>query len=237
MFLATVLCALFSIAGVISLLSYSVAQYTALPASMHGMGADIARLEDMAAIKKVCAVIVDAVSKNQNARNDLVWWGLGLMVLSSTLCGLMSAYAYISLRRTGSYSTQEVSEAHEISIRPITAFLSNAYAGKLKLWKAFWLVYLPGAILFPVVVWGLYAAVKKLNLVSSDGLTDFFVLPLLLAALWLWQIALCALVWRSSVNTKYPVLGSFARIAILLSVTVPVLKLVLIWVRLQSHLH
>lgn len=199
---------------------------------MLSIGADIARIEDMDALKRACMIVVEAAAKGGKDRSDLVWWGLGSMVFSSTLCGLISTFAYISIRRSYPEILLATNGGTEVASGPVKTLLMKLYSGKLKLWKAFWLIYLPGIIVFPVVVFGLYAGVKKAGVITGGELTDFFVVPLLFAVLWLWNIALCTAVWRNSDNTNYRIISSITRVALVLSIAVPILKFVLLWANL-----
>ncbi|WP_133247251.1 hypothetical protein [Azospira sp. I13] len=174
-----------------------------------GMAADIAQLSDVGILRQLALALLNAAVDFRQSGITLAVWGLSLLLLSSGLSLLL-------LLREMRRPTQS-GEAETTNTR--SGFVADLLLGRLPLWKAFWLVYVPEPFLA-----GLSTQVLIGNL---DGKTQLllsmFMLPMTIGLLWTLLLSVTVLVWRCSDNTARPVWGKVARVVLVLAIAVPLL--------------
>jgi hypothetical protein len=223
--------AVFAVAGIFALYVLAVSSFLSLTASLPGMANSIATSPDIAVIKKVCLVLVDAYQEERKNRLELPWLGLGSLIAMGTIGAAVSARLYVLLRR---FETRNVSGGSLDVPRPgspIGRLLSGSFAGTLELWKAFWLIYLPVPALLAVILSGGYKALEHSGL-KGLLLTQLVVSSLIFSTVYLSFIAASVIVWRCSRNTSLRLWTYAARTVVVLMIVVPLVRMAVFWGRI-----
>jgi hypothetical protein len=117
-------------------------------------------------------------------------------------------------------------DAHQSAFQ---IFRCRALNGTLRLWQAFWLVYVPFPILLAVVLGGTYLALDHLGLQRMPEL-GLALWSLAAAAICLAFLAASVIVWRCSRNTSSRLGTYIARVVVVLMIVVPLVETTYLWV-------
>jgi hypothetical protein len=195
---------------------------------MASVAKDIARAEDISVVKKVCLLLANVEEGERVGRLHFMWWGLGLVVLLGTACAGLSARLLFLLHHQNAQALHTSPEP----LSQVRMFWSCAFGGTLKLWQAFWLLYLPVPTIFYVAFGATFAALKTFVQVQSSYLLQFVAFPLFLSLVYLAFLGVSVIVWRCSENTQHRVWTYGARILVILNIAVPLLKLAILWLQI-----
>jgi hypothetical protein len=212
--------------ALLSLLIAKVLYFTALPSSLPNLSSDLNSLQDLAALKKICVLLVDGAAAQKEAGWLLVSWGLWFIATWSFIVGLTAVVLH---RRLVSSTTTESSPPNE-------SIVDLALSGKLELWKAFWGFYIVLPYVATLVILGPLALLNYLHVVEQTTVVELVVVPLAIAAVLVVFYASAVVAWRCSGNTSRVVWRYLARIAIVLYTGVPLAKAAFSLSYLWSHL-
>ncbi|MGE5493324.1 MAG: hypothetical protein ACM31P_18855 [Actinomycetota bacterium] len=222
---------LFAIAGAFLLVAIFVASLVAVPGLMDSFAHSIssAQPQDMDAIKEACLMLAKVEERDQVARMQFTWWGYWLVLLFGTVCAVLSGRLLYVMHRTQDAAITESTEPTQSMVRTI---LSRAWQGQLRLWQAFWFLYLPVPLALASGVSAFYVALASSYTVRRSFLLQFVAYPLLWALSYVSFIALSIVVWRCSVNTNRRIWTYAARGMVIVSAVGPVIELLVYLSRL-----
>lgn len=228
----SILSMLFAGAGVYSLAAFSLASKLRVNLPWSQLISDIDSAQDIAVVKKACLLITDSADKQSSANTDLAWWGLGALALFAGLAAAISLRTYVWLTRV---ERSAIAQGHVASLGPpkssIMSALASGISGKLQLWKAFWLIYIPAPVLVAVLLLGLQKGSTAVGLIQTGTVTDFIVVSIILSAVLLTNLASAAIAWRCAGNSKRKFWSPIVRGVVVLNILLPLAKAVLLWSR------
>ena len=183
--------------------------------SSSSLASDIGRSTDVALLQKIAVSLIEATAEERHRGQVFAVWGLGFTLLSSGMTLLVLWW----------WKPTAEAAAVPVEATPPSGFCSALQQGRLPLWKAFWLVYVPLPLLFSLGIGGLLRFVDLKNGIAQVLL---FV-PLSIGLLWLAWLGASVLVWRCSDRVGRPLWGKVARVVVILAITVPLLRAALAW--------
>jgi hypothetical protein len=177
-----------------------------------GLAAEISRLDDVGLLRQMAVSLLSAAVDFRQSGMTLAVWGLSLLLLSS---GLSLLLLFREMRRpvlSGGVTEKESQ-----------GFRADLLHGRVPLWKAFWLVYVPQPLVTGLVV--------MLLLRNLDGKTQIvpslFAFPLSIGLMWTVLLSVTVLVWRCSENVARPIWGKLVRVLLVLVIAVPLLRMLI----------
>lgn len=212
----------FFLSGLAAVMLYWILSLAAVSwdGSSSSLASDIGRSTDVALLQKIAVSLIEAIAEERHRGQAFAAWGLGFTLLSS---GLTLLVLWWWKPMAGAAPVEAPGEATSPS-----GFCSALWQGRLPLWKAFWLVYVPFPLLFSLGIGGLLSFIDTKN---GIALVLLFV-PLSIGLLWLAWLGASVLVWRCSDRVGRPLWGKVARVVVILAVTVPLLRAALAWLPL-----
>lgn len=181
-----------------------------------GLAADIGQLNDVGILRQLALSLLHAAVDFRQSGITLAVWGLSLLMLSS---GLSLLLLFREMRRPAQPREPEPTDTG-------SGFVADLLQGRLPLWKAFWLVYVPEPFLASLVVNVLIGNLDG----KTQVLLSMFVVPLTVGLVWTLLLSVTVLVWRCSDNTARPVWGKVARVLLVLVIAVPLLQFLILMV-------
>ncbi len=213
------------VSALLSLLIAKVVYFAAPPSLLPNLSSDLNSLQDLAALKKICVLLVEGAAAQREAGWLLVSWGLWFIASWSVIIGLT---AIVLHRRLANSAATESSPANE-------SIVDLALSGKLELWKAFWGIYIVLPYVAAIVILGPLALLKYLNVLGRTTAVELVVVPVATSAVLLIFYGSAVVAWRCSANTSRSVWRYLARIAIVLYSGIPLAKAAFSLSYLWSH--
>jgi len=199
----------FFFTGLAAFFLYWILSMAGTGAITEGLAADVGRLDDVGLLRQMAVSLLSAAVDFRQSGMALAVWGLSLLLFSS---GLSLLLLFWEMRRPG-LSGGGGTEAES------QGFRTDLLHGRLPLWKAFWLVYVPQPLVTGLVV--------TLLLRNLDGKTrivpSLFAFPLSIGFTWTVLLSVTVLVWRCSDNAARPIWGKLVRVLLVLVIGVPLL--------------
>lgn len=203
-----VLCAFTSIVLVASLYwmaSNLVLGIAGLPGQSMSLAEDIKRLEDVEVLRKVCVPLAEAMDSTYKARQDgakFVLVGAGFLIVASGIGFLLSARLLRLVLGSGEATANSGSRLAD----KVFGFLLRALKGELRLWTAFWVIYVLPPVIYTGVAWGLKGMVS-----FKPEMLNLLILALVFATAVVQLIFSMIVVWRSAANADKKIWGILAR--------------------------
>jgi hypothetical protein len=215
---------LFAIAGAFLLVAIFIVSLVSVPGLVDSFANTIssAQPQDMGVIKEACLMLAKVEEKDQVARMQFTWWGYWLVLLFGTVCAVLSGRLLYVMHRTQGAATAEPAEPTQSLARTI---LSRAWQGKLRLWQAFWFLYLPVPLALASGISAFYVALASSYTSRSSFLLQFVAYPLLWSLVYVSAIALSVAVWRCSGNANRRIWTYAARGIVIFNAVSPLIKL------------
>lgn len=220
--LIIVLSALFGLSGLISLALLKVMMSAGLP--LRNFAADISNINDLAVLKNLCVPIADELFRTMNASRASSKWAPLLVAISGFLCCSVGVCLYRQLERDK--LAQRVEDAQLQGAR--RSFMEQALSGELKLWKAFWFLYVPAPLIAALSFSLLMNLGTRLGVADSFGFSIFIFLPILMAAIFVINISAAVFTWRCAANTSHIFWYYAARGVIVICTIVPLAQAALL---------
>ena len=221
------LSALIALAGVFALLIFLLLSKVALLNALQGASEGIANSNDLATIKKISLMLVDAYREERASRFSVVWLGLGAMISACAMTAAIYARMLVVLARE-KVARSEHEPASGTRHGALLDFGFHALKGSLKLWQSFWLLYVPAPILLGVVLGGAYLSLDRLGLQRMPEL-GLALWSLAASAVCLAFFAASVIVWRCSGNTSWKLWTYIARVVVVLMIVVPLAEAIYLW--------
>lgn len=218
------LSALFALAGVFALLVFLLLSHVSLLNALQSASEGIANSNDLATIKKISLMLVDAYREERASRFTIVWLGMGAMIGATTVTAAIYARLLVVLR----VSQSDGLLAERTGQSALRLFMFRALNGSLKLWQSFWLIYVPFPILLALVLGGVYLSLDHLGLQRMPEL-GLVLWSLAASAICLAFFVASVMVWRCSKNTSWKLWTYIARVVVVLMIVVPLAKAVYLW--------
>ena len=195
--LIIVLSALFGLSGLISLGLLKVMLIPALP--LRNYAEDINNISDLAVLKNVCVPLAEELFSKMNAFRASSKWGPLFVTISGFLCFSIGVYLYRLLGR------ERLEQSHENAQVPDSrkSIMEQAFSGELKLWKAFWFLYVPVPIISGLSITLLLSMTNRIGVAESFGFNIFIFLPIILSAAFIAVISVAIITWRCAANTSH----------------------------------
>lgn len=219
--LIIVLSALFGLSGLISLALLKIVMMPALP--VRNFAEDIGNINDLAVLKSICVPLAEEYFSKMNAFRATSKWGPLFLTISGFLCSSIGVYLYRQLGREKLEQSQE--NAHEPD--RLKSVIEQVISGELKLWKAFWFLYVPVPIICGLSITLLLGITKNIGDADSFGFDVFMFLPIILAAAFIPVFLVAIVTWRCAANTSHKVWFYVTRGLILLYAVALLTKLAL----------
>ena len=200
--------------ALLSLVFAKVAYFAALPSSLPNLSSDLNRLQDLAALKKICVLLVDSAAAQKEAGWLLVSWGLWFIAAWSFVVGCTAVTLYRLLPNA----------IPPDGANPNGSIVDQALEGKLELWKAFWGFYVVLPYLAALAILGPLLLLNHLGVVEQTTVVELVIVPLAISAVLVIFWASAVVAWRCSSNASRAVWRYLARTAIVLYTGVPLAK-------------
>ncbi len=197
--------------ALLSLVFAKVAYFAALPSSLPNLSSDLNRLQDLAALKKICVLLVDSAAAQKEAGWLLVSWGLWFIAAWSFVVGCTAV-------------TLSTHPCNSLRCAPKGSIVDQALEGKLELWKAFWGFYVVLPHLAALAILGPLLLLNHLGVVEQTTVVELVIVPPAISAVLVIFWASAVVAWRCSSNASRAVWRYLARTAIVLYTGVPLAK-------------
>jgi len=202
------------ISAVLSLLIVKIVYTATLPTSLTNITSEINRIQDLTTLKKISVLLADSITAEKEAGWLLVSWGLWFVATWSTIFGIATMFLYRQL-----ITTKATEDSH-----PKETMLDLALTGKLKLWQAFWGLYVALPMAASFAVYEVLAFLKGIHIIEPTKVADLILTPLSYSAVLVIFWGGAIVTWRCSANTTHKALCYLARVAVVLLTVAPLVQ-------------
>lgn len=213
---------LFVVSSLFLLIAMYILSLSALPSIMGDLSNSIAASQDISVIKQACLMLADVDENDRLARVTFISLGNWMVVIFGIICAALTSRLLYLAHKTECASLPD--QALETEPLHQTIF-KRSIGGTLKLWQAYWFLYLPIPTALGAGVGALKVALMDPNFLKGSFLFQFVVYPLLWSLVYVAFIFLSIVVWRCARNTNHRIWFYSARATVIFGIAAPLLKL------------
>lgn len=208
------LCASAFLSALISFALYRILSLTALPLSGSNIANDIQSINDIGKLKELSVAFVGLSTELRNSGETLTKWGLGFVLVWSTILGTVALTTY-----------REITKASKAPIEPaVENVFDRALAGKLELWKVFWGGYVALSLLLFFIFIVTAHLFTQVEAIKSSFLFNALACPIALSIPYTFYLLCALLVWRSASNTSSVVWCYLAKAFVIVFTAFPIIR-------------
>lgn len=213
---------LFVVSSLFMLIVMYVLSLSALPGIMSSFSNSISTSQDISVIKQACLMLANLKESDRLAQIQFFSLGNWLLVTFGIVSSTLSARLLYLSHRSECASLPDQSLETESLLHTI---FKRAIRGTLKLWQAYWFLYLPIPIALAAGVGAVKVALMDPNFLKGSFFFQFVIYPLLWSLVYLSFLFLSVVVWRCAHNTNHRIWFYSARAIVVFGIAGPLVRL------------